>query len=162
LSPVLRLAGIPFQLQAPGSEPYLIDDSGKLRPANLAIWSRAVLPPKPKNPNDICGEGPLLSGATTLTLPLRATLSDTGGANWFARIGYLSNQESHIQVELIDAKGKAVPLPASADSWPAGLATRYLGPSERIVATSVRLTTTDPGTNVCVATIEIGLPQVNG
>ena len=56
------------------------------------------------------------------------------------------------------------PLPACppalpAKNWPGGVGTMYFGPSERIRATQLRLRSTDPATNLCVANLEIGLPR---
>jgi energy-converting hydrogenase Eha subunit A len=153
LSSVLRTAGIPFQLQGPASDPYIVDQSGHLRRAELGVWSRATAPPH-------CGL--VLRGATSITLPLKSILPQTGEANWFAKIGYLTGREFRLQVELIDAAGKVAVMPEPATAWPANFATMYFGPSDRIRATSVRLRTTDPSTNLCVGTIDIGLPKVSG
>jgi hypothetical protein len=160
LSPVLRMAGIPFQLQAPSSAPYIVDPTGRLRTADLAVWSQAVLPPKQKDP--ICGDGPILHGATTLTMPLKTTLPNVGAANWYAKIGYLSNVESRLQIELLDAGGNAVAMPEPSGAWPANVGSMYYGPSPRTAAAFIRLRTTDPSTNLCVASIDVGLPKVSG
>ena len=133
LSPVLRMAGIPFQLQAAGTTPYIIDDDGRLRTADLSVWSRAVLPPKPQK-DPICGDGPILHGATTLTMPLKTTLPTVGAANWYAKIGYLSNVETRLQLELLDHSGNAVAMPEPSGAWPASVGSMYFGPSPRTEA----------------------------
>jgi len=161
LSPVLRMAGVPFQLQAPGSAPYIVDQDGRLRTADLAVWSRAVLPPKPQK-DLICGDGPILHGATILNMPLKTTLPDVGAANWYVKISYLSNVESRLQVELLDANGNAVAMPEPSGAWPAGADSMYFGPSPRTEAVSIRLRTTDASTNLCVGNIDVGLPKVSG
>jgi hypothetical protein len=160
LSPVLKMAGIPFQLQASSTAPYIIDADGRLRTADLAVWSRAVLPPKQKDP--ICGDGPILHGATTLTMQLKTTLPTVGAANWYVKIGYLSNVESRLQIELLDAGGTAVAMPEPSSAWPASVGSMYYGPSPRTKAAFIRLRTTDPSTNLCVAGIDVGLPKVSG
>ena len=153
LSPVLRTAGIPFLLQGPGSDPLLVDESGRLRPAELSVWSRATPPAN-------CGM--TMRGAATVVLPLKSTLPTVSDARWFARIGYLSSTESRLRVELLDDNGKAVTMPEPAEAWPANVATMYFGPSDQIRATSVRLSTTDPSTNLCIGGIEIGIPKATG
>ena len=153
LSPVLRMAGIPFLLQGAGSDPLIVDESGRLRPAQLSIWSRATPPAS-------CGM--TLHGAQTVTLPLKSTLPEFSDARWYARIGYLSSTESRLRVELLDDNGKVVVMPEPAEAWPANLATMYFGPSDQIRATSVRLSTTDPSTNLCIGGIDIGIPEATG
>jgi hypothetical protein len=151
VSPVLRLARIPFALQAPGSEPQMVDPTGRLRPATFVAWSQA-----PSTGCDL-----ILRGATSVTLPLRTTFDQQlVEGKWFARIGYLTDHETRLQVELIDVAGRVVPMPEPAAAWPAGLATMYYGPAATIRATSVRLRTTDPATNLCLSTVDIGLPKV--
>ena len=150
------MLGIPFRLQAPGSEPYLVDDKGQLKPSHLAVWSRAG---KPKT-NPLCDMP--LSGTETLTLPLRPTQSELIEAEWSVKLGYFSKFESRVQVELLDDTGRTVELPEPADAWPAGAASMYFGPSPRILATSIRIRPADPKTFVCITDIEIGLPVVTG
>ncbi|GAA1612812.1 hypothetical protein GCM10009789_78830 [Kribbella sancticallisti] len=152
LSPVLRMAGIPFELQGPGSAPRFVDDSGRLRPAELVTWSTATPPPN-------CGL--TLRGVASATLPLKSSLSDE--ARWFAKIGYVSSTETRLRVELVDADGRSAPMPEPAAAWPAAaLGTMYYGPSDLIRATSVRVSTTDPSATVCLGGIDIGLPGVTG
>jgi len=123
-----------------------------LRPATFSAWSQA-----PSTSCDLT-----LRGATSVTPPLRSTLDQPlAEGTWFARIGYLTNRETRLQVELIDVEGRVVPMPEPAAAWPAGLATMYYGPAATIRATSVRLRTTDPATNLCLSTVDIGVPQVS-
>jgi hypothetical protein len=156
LSPVLRMVGVPFRLQASGSDPYLVDDTGRLKPSHLAVWSRAGAP----KTNPICDMP--MSGAASLTFPLRPTQSELIEAEWFVKVGYFSERESRLRVELLDDAGRSVALPEPADAWPAGAAAMYFGPSPRILATSIRLRTTDPKTFLCITDLEIGLPVVTG
>ncbi|TCO23312.1 hypothetical protein EV652_109137 [Kribbella steppae] len=151
LSPVLRMAGIPFQLQAPGSEPLRVDETGKLRPSPLAVWSRGE-PASRSNP--FCNL--LLRGTGPLTVPLKSTEPEFAAAEWFVKAAYFSDRENQVTIELVDADGNVTPLPAAR--WPAGVGTMYLGPSRRITATEVRLRSSDPATNLCVENLEIGLP----
>jgi hypothetical protein len=155
LSPVLRVAGIPFQLQSPASEPLMVDETGHLRPARLAVWSRGE-PPSRDNP--FCNL--LLHGTEPLTIPLRPTQPEVAIADWFVKAAYFSNRENDVTLELIDADGNVAALPAAR--WPAGLGNMYFGPSKRIRTTEVRLRSSDPGTNLCLENLEIGLPQVSG
>jgi hypothetical protein len=152
LSPVLRTAGIPFRLQAPGSEPLLVDETGKLRPAQFAIWSRGE-PASRSNP--FCNL--LLRGTEPLTVPLKPTQSEFATANWFVRAEYWANQENQVSIELVDADGNVAAMPAA--KWPAGVGTMYFGPSRRITATHLRLRSSDPATNLCVENLEIGWPR---
>ncbi|MEV6287008.1 hypothetical protein [Kribbella sp. NPDC051770] len=159
VSPVLRTAGIPFQLQAPSSEPRMIDDSGRIRPAHFSAWATAEIPPRPKN--QFCAV--LLQGAREVTLPLKATTTERPAANWFAKVSYLSTTENAVEVELIGSDGRTTVVPATSGSWPAaGLANAYLGPARTPTdLAAVRIRTTDPKTNLCIADVAIGLPQVN-
>jgi hypothetical protein len=152
LSPVLRLAGIPFRLQEPGSEPLLIDETGKLRPAQFVAWSRGE--PAPRS-NPFCNR--LLRGTEPLTVPLQSTQSRFETAQWFVKAAYFADRENQVSIELVDADGNVTVLPAA--KWPAGVGTMYLGPSQRITATELRLRSTDPATNLCVENLEIGLPR---
>jgi hypothetical protein len=157
LSPVLRMLGVPFRLQGPGSDPYFVDETGHLKPSHLAVWSRAGAPKK----NPICDMP--MSGAASLTFPLRPTQSELIEAEWFVKAGYFADHESRLLIELLDASGRTVALPEPAASWPASNgSSMYFGPSARILATSIRLTTTDPKTNLCITDLEIGLPVVTG
>ncbi|MFG1813105.1 hypothetical protein ACGFIF_04995 [Kribbella sp. NPDC049174] len=152
LSPVLRMAGIPFRLQEPGTEPLLVDETGKLRPAQFAVWSRGE--PTSRS-NSFCNL--LLRGTEPLTVPLTSTQSELATAKWSVKAGYFSDRENQVSVELVDADGNVAALPAA--KWPAGVGTMYLGPSRRITATAVRLRSSDPATNLCVENLEIGLPR---
>jgi hypothetical protein len=152
LSPVLRMAGIPFRLQEPGREPLLVDETGKLRPAQFAVWSRGE-PTSRSNP--FCNL--LLHGTEPLTIPLRSTQSQFAAADWFGKAAYFSNRENEVSIELLGADGKVAALPAAR--WPAGVGTVYFGPSRRITASAVRLRSSDPATNLCVENLEIGLPR---
>ncbi|GAA1514278.1 hypothetical protein [Kribbella lupini] len=157
ISPVLRTAGIPFQLQSSASEPRMVDDTGRIRPAHLSAWAKDVIPPKEKG---ICSV--VLQGAETMTFPLRATTAEHPTANWFVKIGYLSSREDTVAVELVGTDGRAVAVPPAARAaWPAGLANSYLGPAPMTDLAAVRIRTTDPRTNLCIGNIEIGLPQVS-
>ncbi len=149
LSPVLRLAGIPFRLQAPGSEPLLVDETGKLRSAPFVVWSRGE--PTSKS-NAFCNL--LLRGTEPLTVPLTST-QQRFEAEWFVKAGYFADRENEVSIEFVDADGNVAALPAAR--WPAGVGTMYLGPSRRITATALRLRSTDPATNLCVENLEIGL-----
>ncbi|WUJ75517.1 DUF2029 domain-containing protein [Kribbella soli] len=152
LSPVLRMAGRRFQLQEPGSEPLLVDDSGHIRPAQFAVWSRD----KPAaQPNNFCSL--LLHGAGPLVIPLVPTQDEVATSEWFVRAAYFSNRENQVSVELVDDAGRVAALPAK--NWPGGVGTMYFGPSERIRATQLRLRSTDPATNLCVANLQVGLPR---
>ena len=152
LSPVLRMAGIRFQLQSPSSEPLIVDDTGHLRPSQFAVWSRS----KPvKEPNSFCNH--LLHGTETLTIPLAPTRNKVATAVWFAEAAYFSDRENQVTVELLDAHGTVATLPGAR--WPAGLGNMYFGPSDRIKATKVRLRSSDPATNLCVQNLDIGLPR---
>jgi hypothetical protein len=152
LSSVLRTAGIPFRLQAPGSEPLLLDETGKLRPAQFAVWSRGE-PASKSNP--FCNL--LLRGTEPVTVPLKSTQPELATASWFIKAGYWANQENDVSIELVDADGNVAAMPAA--TWPAGVGTMYFGPSGRITATGLRLRSSDPATNLCVETLEIGLPR---
>jgi hypothetical protein len=153
VSPVLRMAGIPFQLQGPGSDPLIVDNDGNLRPAEFAVWSRATVAPN-------CGL--VLRGDNPLTLSLKAVLPELSEANWFLKIGYLSGTEPQLKAELLDATGRVVALPVPAAKWPANVGTMYFGPSDRIRATAVRLRSTDPSATVCLGNVDVGLPKVIG
>lgn len=157
VSPVLRTAGIPFQLQASSSEPRMVDDTGRILPAHLSAWATAVIPPKPKG--QICSV--LLQGAGTMTLPLKATTAERPEAGWFVKVGHLSTREHTVAVDLIGTDGRAVALPAALAPWPAGLANSYLGPAPATDLAAVRFRTTDPESNLCIGNVEIGLPQVS-
>jgi len=152
LSPVLRMAGIPFRLQEPGSEPLLVDETGKLRPAQFAVWSRGE--PASRN-NPFCNL--LLHGTEPLTVPLKSTQPEFATADWFVKAAYFANQENQVSIELVDAGGNVSTLPTA--NWPAGVGTMYFGPSQRITATEVRLRSSDPATNLCVENLEIGWPR---
>ncbi|MFF0270755.1 hypothetical protein [Kribbella sp. NPDC004536] len=152
LSAVLRMARIPFRLQAPGSEPLLVDDSGAVRPAAFATWSRGE---PASRANSFCNL--LLRGTEPLRIPLTPTQNKVAGAEWYARASYFSNRENQVSVELVDADGAIAAMPTAG--WPAGAGTMYLGPSRRIRATAVQLHSTDPATNLCVERIEIGIPR---
>jgi hypothetical protein len=155
LSPVLRAARIPVNIQASGSEPYVIDQTGRLRPATFRTWSTAVPPPTEDKFCDL-----LMHGVGSVTLPLRSTLDGPPAeSRWFARIGYFSNRETRLEVELIDAAGRELPMPVPSAAWPAGVSTMYFGPTAVIRAEAVRLRSTDPATNVCVGNVAIGLPE---
>jgi hypothetical protein len=150
------MAGIPFQLQAPTSEPRIVDDTGRIRPAHLSAWATAVIPPK----GQWCSL--LLQGARTVTLPLKATTTEHPTANWFAKVSYLSSKETAVDVELVGTDGRTTAVPATRDRWPAaGLANTYLGPSPATDLAAVRIRTTDPATNLCIGSVDIGLPQVS-
>jgi hypothetical protein len=155
LSPVLRMARIPFQLQAPSSEPLMVDDTGHLRPAELAVWSRGE---PASRTNAFCNL--LVRGTEPLIVPLTSTHPKLATATWFVKAAYFSNRENTVSIELIDADGNAAALPAA--DWPAGVGSMYLGPSGRIRATAVRLRSSDPATNLCVENLDIGLPRVSG
>lgn len=151
VSPVLRMAGIPFQLQGPGSAPLKVDADGHVRPAELVVWTRWTAPPA-------CGTA--MKPDATLTLPLKPLLKDYPEANWYLRLGYASPGEPQVEVDLLDASGRVVALPAPAGKWPANLGTMYFGPSQLIRATSVRLRTTESSASLCVGDIDVGLPEV--
>jgi hypothetical protein len=156
ISPVLRTAGIPFQLQASSSEPRMVDETGRIRPAQLSAWAKAVIPPKGKK---FCSVH--LQGAHTITLPLRATTTGHPTARWFAKVSYLSTREHTVAIELVGTDGRSVAVPASATAWPAGLGNTYLGPAPATDLAAVRIRTTDPKSNLCIGSVEIGLPQVS-
>jgi hypothetical protein len=156
LSPVLRMAGLPFRLQAPGSDPSLVDGTGRLRASHLAVWS-AVQVPKAKPPV-ICTLP--LSGNESFTRPLQPTQQELIEDEWFVKIGYFSRFESHVRIELLDDSGRAVALPEPPAGWPAGAGGMYFGPSPRIRATSIRVRSTDPRNSVCVTELQVGIPVV--
>lgn len=152
LSPVLRMARIPFQLQSPSSQPLLVDDTGHLRPSELAVWSRGE---PTSQANSFCNL--LVHGTEALTIPLKSTQEELATANWFVKAAYFSNRENRVSVELVDGEGNVSALPVA--DWPAGVGSMYFGPSRRIRATEIRLRSTDPATNLCVDNLEIGLPR---
>ncbi|WP_406056292.1 hypothetical protein [Kribbella sp. NBC_00889] len=152
LSPVLRMAGKQFRVQAAGSEPLLVDDTGHIRPAPFAVWSRGE--PATRG-NSFCNL--LVHGTEPLTIRLTPTQNEIATAEWFIKAAYFSNRENQVSVELLDADGNVTALPAA--DWPAGVGSMYLGPSRRIGATEVRLRSSDPATNLCVENLEIGLPR---
>jgi hypothetical protein len=151
VSPVLRMAGIPFQLQGPGSDPLKVDTDGHVRPAELKVWTRWNAPPA-------CGLA--MHGVQTITLPLKPLLDEYPEANWFIKVGYAAPTEPRMEVDLLDAEGRVVALPAPQAKWPANLGTMYFGPSQLIRATSIRLRTTDPSASLCVGNVDVGLPEV--
>ncbi len=152
LSPVLRMARIPFQLQAPTSEPLLVDDTGHLRRSQLAVWSRGA---PTSQANSFCNL--LVRGTDPVTVPLVPTQPGVATAAWFVKAAYFSNRENTVAIELLDADGNVAALPAA--DWPAGAGNMYFGPSPRITATQLRLRSSDPATNLCVENLEIGLPS---
>ncbi|MEI8406106.1 MULTISPECIES: hypothetical protein [unclassified Kribbella] len=152
LSPVLRMTGIPFQLQAPGSEPLRVDETGNLRLSPLAVWSRGE---PASTSNSFCNL--LLRGTEPLTVPLKSTQAELATAEWFVKAAYFADRENQVSIELVDADGNVAAMPAA--KWPAGLGSMYFGPSRRITATEVRLRSSDPATNLCVTNLEIGLPR---
>ncbi|MFC6155608.1 hypothetical protein [Kribbella jiaozuonensis] len=152
LSPVLQMAGRQFRVQEPGSEPLIVDDTGHIRPASFAVWSRNAAPAVP---NAFCNF--LLRGTEPLTIQLSPTQNEVAVAEWFVKAAYFSNRENEVSVELLDADGAVTALPAR--NWPAGATTMYLGPSQRIRATELRLRSADPASNLCVTDLQIGLPQ---
>lgn len=157
LSPVLQMARIPVSIQAPGSEPYLVDPTGRLQLASFVIWSRAT---PPKTGDKFCDLP--LRGENSVTLPLKPAGDTLTSARWFARIGYFSNRENKVEVELVGQDGRTVQLPSSARTWPAGVTSMTVGPAFPLTATAIRLRSTDPETNVCVGDVAVGLPQVLG
>jgi len=152
LSPVLRTARIPFQLQSPSSEPLRVDETGHLRQSPLAVWSRGE--PTTRE-NSFCNL--LLHGTEPITVPLKPTQNEIATADWFVKAAYFSDRENQVSVELLDADGNVAALPPA--DWPAGVGSMYFGRSHRIRATEVRLRSSDPATNLCVENLEIGLPR---
>ncbi|WP_328322846.1 hypothetical protein OHA70_29025 [Kribbella sp. NBC_00382] len=149
LSTVLRTAGIPFRLQGPGADPYLVTETGEVRPSTLKVWATSHTPG---------GCAKELKGTSPVTLPLRKVGPDQGPTRWFAKLSYLTNQEVRVQAELIDAEGKVVPMPLPDHSWPTGFTTMYFGQSDLIQATAVRLRAVDPDDTVCLGEFQLGLP----
>ncbi len=152
LSPVLRLADRQFRLQEPGSEPLLVDDTGHIRPAQFSVWSRNAIPARP---NSFCNF--LLRGTEQLTIKLTPTQNEVADAEWFVRASYFSNRENQVSIELLDTAGAVAALPPK--EWPAGNGTTYLGPSQRIRTTEVRVHSADPAANLCITDLQIGLPR---
>jgi hypothetical protein len=134
----------------------MVDDAGRIRPAYLSVWSKAVIPPKGQQ---ICSV--VLQGAHTVTLPLRATTAENPKARWFLKVSSLSSREHSVAVELVGTDGRAVAVPGGPAVWPAGLANSYLGPTPATDLAAVRIRTTDEESNLCIGSVEIGLPQVS-
>jgi hypothetical protein len=151
LSPVLRMARIPFQLQAPTSEPLLVDDTGHLRPSQLAVWSRGE--PASRS-NSFCNL--LVRGTDPVTVPLVSTQLGIATSEWFVKAAYFSNRENTVAIELLDADGKIAALPAATGPLERE---HVLRPVARITATHLRLRSSDPATNLCIENLEIGLPR---
>ena len=154
LGPILEMSRWPVRIQAADSEPAVVDNDGTIRTGQLVPWSTTI---KSKPESAFCGL--LLTAGESVTLPLTTPL---GPAPWFARIGYFSNAEHQLRVELVDrGSDTAVPLTGTVDAWPAGgLNGMYLGPSAPTSADAVRITAPDSATNVCLGDIQIGLPEV--
>lgn len=144
---LVRLMHTDAQIQAPISEPSMVDGQGSLRPATFQSWARGTVP---KN----CGF--LLKGVGSVRIPLSTKVPK---GDWFVRIAYLSSPASRVSASLDDG-GFATPLRAGAPIWPAGLTNAYLRADTTAAADAVTLTSRDERTNLCVGSVDVGVPQV--
>ena len=122
LSPVLRMAGIPFQLQAPSSEPLLVDDTGHLRPvaARGLVAQRADV--KEPTPSATC----CCTAPSRSTVPLAPTQTEVATADWFVKAAYFSNREN--QVPSNSWTPTATSRRCRRPTWPAGAGHHVLRP----------------------------------
>lgn len=151
LGDILSVAGIDVRFQQPDGAPRVVDESGRLRPADFQVWATGVVPPD-------CGLK--LVGAGTVTIPLDHPVPE---ANWYVKMAYLANPDARVRVELVDARdGTVSALTSHTEAWPSGLLTAYLNDPLAVVgkpATEIRLVSTDPSTSVCIGTTEVGLVE---
>lgn len=146
---VFAMAGYTVRLQQPESAPLLVADDGRLRPARLAEWASADVPPN-------CGLR--LRGESSLSLPLSSRLPS---GNWYVSIAYLANPDADVAVWLEDSlSGERRRLDDHHSPWPSGLLTAYLNDAQvhhPMRVDRVVLTSDDPRTDVCIGTTRVGL-----
>ena len=148
ISSLLGLTGVEgARFEPSGPMPNMVDNDGRIRPARLHKWAVGVT-------GRDCSV--LLRGAGEVRIRLDSPL-DSG--EWSAEVGYLANPSSAIRAELVDRDGRHVPM-LGADEWDAGLLTAYLTASEPTTATALVLHSDDPGTNLCVGDVTVGLVEV--
>lgn len=146
---VFAMAGYDVQLQQPESAPLLVADDGRLRPARLAEWASANVPPN-------CGLR--LRGKSSMTLPLSTRLPP---GNWYVSIAYLANPDADVTIWLEDSvSGERRRLDDHHSPWPSGLLNAYLNDEKvhhPMRANRVVLVSADPRTDLCVGTTRVGL-----
>lgn len=146
---VFAMAGYGVRLQQPDSAPILVGDDGRFRPARLAEWASADVPPN-------CDLR--LRGRSSLTLPLSTRLAP---GNWYVSIAYLANPDADVTVWLEDSiSGERRRLDDHHKPWPSGLLNAYLNDAQ--VHHAMRpdrlvLASADPRTDVCIGTTRVGL-----
>ena len=146
---VFGMAGYDVRIQQPDSAPLLVDDAGRLRPAQLSEWASANVPAN-------CGLR--LRGRSSVTLPLSTRLPP---GNWYVTMAYLANPDADLEVRLEDSvTGERRLLDDRHRPWPSGLLNAYVNDAEvhhPMRADRVVLTSSDPSTDVCLGTTRVGL-----
>lgn len=144
VSSLLNLTGAKagFLLSTP--EPLVIDDGGHLRQAEFSEWTSARIKPD-------CGT--LLKGNGSITLDLNRALPE---GEWAIMVAYLANPSATVEMSLVTRLGHSEPL-LSTDNWDAGLASAYAIADKPTTGTAIRLTSTEPGANICIDSARVGL-----
>lgn len=147
VSDLVRLLDTGTRFQDSASQPYILDDHGSVKPAAFQAWSKGDVPPD-------CGF--LIRGAGSVHIPLSTPVPE---GDWFVHVAYLSNPASTVTASLT-SPSSSVELVGGTAEWPAGLANAYLRATATAEADSVTLSTEDEGTNLCVGSVEVGVPEV--
>jgi hypothetical protein len=143
---VARLVSDDVLVQDPSSEPLVVRGDGTIVASRFAVWGRSV---------DASDCRYLLTGADSVRVPLTQPVPS---GFWYVKIGYLANPSATVTATAVGDSG-AVPLVNGPATWPAGLGTVSLRASRVADVRYITLSTSEPGTNVCVGDITVGVPE---
>jgi hypothetical protein len=148
---VFAMAGYDVRIQQPDSAPEVVGDDGRIRPARLAEWASATVPPN-------CGLR--LRGRSAVTLPLSTRLPP---GNWYVSMAYLANPDADLTVWLEDSvTGERRRLDDHHRPWPSGFLNAYLEDTQvhqPVRADHIHVESAEVTTDVCLGTIRVGLVE---
>lgn len=140
-----RLTGLDPQSMAGTSEPFLVDDAGHLRTAELNDWGHVPLPANCRR---------TVNGARETRLPIT---EDVPSGDWFVRVGYLARADAEVEVRLAGAGGSVGT--GGRRVWPGGLGRQNLRADATVEPHTVVIRTFSKDAGVCLGDITVGQPR---
>jgi hypothetical protein len=151
LSDLLSIGGNRATFDGGGSTPEVADDNGNVRPSRFFVAAAGSL-----TDNHFCST--LVKGRTTEEITLKPTPPP---GDYFLRLEYFQQGASAVTVSVLDRSGHAI----RTRTDPTVELSQRLGSTLLPLVTSspaaIRVMSTSPQTNVCLASIQVGAPVVD-
>ncbi len=144
VSDLTTLMGLKVKFQQPGIQALIVDNDGRIGPADFSTWVHGLSDPGNCNTS--------VRGVASQTIALSGRVP---AGRWAIQVGYLGSADAGVEITAVTPSGPVVLQPAST-SWPRGLNMSFLTTPNDTAPIAITVSSHTPGAVECIGEISVG------